>query len=50
MAGLIDDIRIGAIAPAETVIFLHTGGMPALFTREFAAAAAVESAPDKRKS
>lgn len=40
MAGLIDDIRTGAIAPAETVVFLHTGGVPALFTQEFTAAAA----------
>ena len=40
MAGLIDDIRSGTIAPTETVIFLHTGGMPALFTQEFAAVAA----------
>ena len=39
MAGLIDDVRSGGIAPTETVIFLHTGGTPALFTREFVAAA-----------
>ena len=31
MAGLIDHIRRGLIAPAETVLFLHTGGTPALF-------------------
>ena len=37
MAGMIHDIRSGAIAPSETVIFLHTGGMPALFTAAFAA-------------
>ena len=41
MAGLIDDIRAGEIAPTETVIFLHTGGMPALFTQDFAAAASL---------
>ncbi len=35
MAGLIHDIRSGAIAPSETVVFLHTGGMPALFTQNF---------------
>ena len=35
MAGLIHDIRSGAIAPSETVVFLHTGGMPALFTQSF---------------
>ncbi len=31
MAGLIDDVRRGAIDPHETVVFLHTGGAPALF-------------------
>lgn len=33
MAGLIADIRAGAIDPTETVIFLHTGGTPALFAQ-----------------
>ncbi|HET9982773.1 MAG TPA: pyridoxal-phosphate dependent enzyme [Longimicrobiales bacterium] len=32
MAGLLGDIRGGAIDPGETVVFLHTGGVPALFT------------------
>ena len=31
MAGLIDHVRGGAIASSETVVFLHTGGVPALF-------------------
>ena len=31
MAGLIADVRSGEIAADETVIFLHTGGVPALF-------------------
>ncbi len=31
MAALIDHIHRGLIAPAETVLFLHTGGIPALF-------------------
>lgn len=31
MAGLIDHVRRGTIDPAETVLFLHTGGAPALF-------------------
>jgi len=35
MAGVIHDIRSGALAPSETVVFLHTGGMPALFTPSF---------------
>jgi D-cysteine desulfhydrase family pyridoxal phosphate-dependent enzyme len=31
MGGLIDMIRCGAIGRGETVLFWHTGGMPALF-------------------
>lgn len=31
MAGLVDWARRGLIRPEETVIFLHTGGVPALF-------------------
>lgn len=31
MSGVIGHIRRGDIAPDETVIFLHTGGVPALF-------------------
>ena len=31
MAGLIDHIRQDRIGPGETVVFLHTGGNPALF-------------------
>jgi D-cysteine desulfhydrase family pyridoxal phosphate-dependent enzyme len=31
MAGLIDWARRGLIGPEETVVFLHTGGVPALF-------------------
>ena len=31
MAGLIDLIRRGVFGPDETVLFWHTGGMPALF-------------------
>ena len=30
-AGLLDLAEKGAIAPDEPVIFLHTGGLPALF-------------------
>ena len=32
MAGLIDHIRKGNISSDETVVFLHTGGTPALFS------------------
>ena len=31
MAALIDHIETGRIGAAETVVFLHTGGTPALF-------------------
>jgi D-cysteine desulfhydrase family pyridoxal phosphate-dependent enzyme len=31
MAGLITDVRAGAVTPDETIMFLHTGGAPALF-------------------
>jgi D-cysteine desulfhydrase family pyridoxal phosphate-dependent enzyme len=31
MAGLIDHIRRGLLKPSDTVVFLHTGGYPALF-------------------
>ncbi len=32
MAGLLDHVRRGLIPPDATVVFLHTGGIPALFT------------------
>ena len=31
MAGMIDHIRRGEVAASETILFLHTGGAPALF-------------------
>jgi D-cysteine desulfhydrase family pyridoxal phosphate-dependent enzyme len=31
MAALIADVRAGRVAPDDTVVFLHTGGAPALF-------------------
>ncbi|HUG90142.1 MAG TPA: D-cysteine desulfhydrase family protein [Planctomycetaceae bacterium] len=31
MAGLIADIRAGRFGPGDTVVFVHTGGTPALF-------------------
>jgi D-cysteine desulfhydrase len=36
MAGLIAARRSGEIADEETVVFLHTGGMPALFAARYA--------------
>ena len=33
MAGLIDHIRTGTMAADETVVFLHTGGVPGLFAQ-----------------
>lgn len=36
-AGLIADARAGQVAPEQTVIFLHTGGLPSLFTSRAAA-------------
>lgn len=35
MAALIHHVRSGELRPDETVVFLHTGGMPALFTPAF---------------
>jgi D-cysteine desulfhydrase family pyridoxal phosphate-dependent enzyme len=34
MAAVIRHVRAGDISPSETIVFLHTGGFPALFTRE----------------
>jgi 1-aminocyclopropane-1-carboxylate deaminase/D-cysteine desulfhydrase-like pyridoxal-dependent ACC family enzyme len=31
MAALIADVRAGDVRPDETIVFLHTGGVPALF-------------------
>jgi D-cysteine desulfhydrase family pyridoxal phosphate-dependent enzyme len=36
MAGLIAHVRSGELRPHDTVVFLHTGGAPGMFTREFA--------------
>lgn len=33
MSGLIADIREGVLAPSDTVVFLHTGGVPAIFAQ-----------------
>ena len=35
MAGLIEHVRGGELPPSACVVFLHTGGVPALFTEGF---------------
>jgi L-cysteate sulfo-lyase len=35
-AALIAHVRSGALGPDETIVFLHTGGVPAIFTDAFA--------------
>ncbi len=35
MAALVQHVRSGELQPSDTVVFLHTGGMPALFTPDF---------------
>jgi D-cysteine desulfhydrase family pyridoxal phosphate-dependent enzyme len=34
-AAMIHHIRTGGVRPDETIVFLHTGGMPAIFTDSF---------------
>ncbi len=48
MAGLIADIRSGSIEPSETVVFLHTGGLPGLFAHAAELAAPVRQADPAR--
>jgi D-cysteine desulfhydrase family pyridoxal phosphate-dependent enzyme len=33
MSGLIDHVRRGVVSPRDTIVFLHTGGIPALFAQ-----------------
>ena len=40
MAALVAHVRARDLSPDDTVVFLHTGGMPALFTTEFASTVA----------
>ncbi len=35
MAALIHHVRTGELAPSDTIVFLHTGGVPAIFTEGF---------------
>ena len=36
-AALIAHVRSGELPPSDTIVFLHTGGVPAIFTEAFAA-------------
>lgn len=38
MAALVEHVRSGQVSPGETIVFLHTGGMPAIFTDGFVTA------------
>jgi len=43
MAALVSHVRTGQLAASDTVVFLHTGGMPALFTETFVKAFLLQS-------
>ncbi len=45
MAALVRHVRTGEIPPDDTIVFLHTGGAPAIFTEGFAAAFERTSTP-----
>lgn len=45
-AALIDHVRRGVIGPAETIVFWHTGGLPAIFA--YAGELGFEAPPDYR--
>jgi len=48
MAGMVDLIRRGVIGPDETVLFVHTGGAPALFA--YAGELSNDAPPGRRHS
>jgi len=48
MAGIIDLSRKGVFTPDDTVIFLHTGGVPGLFADEQVKAIVDNSLSDKK--
>jgi 1-aminocyclopropane-1-carboxylate deaminase/D-cysteine desulfhydrase-like pyridoxal-dependent ACC family enzyme len=45
MAGLLADIRAGSIPPSESVVFLHTGGLPGIFAHAAELAAWMDVTP-----
>ncbi len=50
MAALIHHVKIGELTAGDTVVFLHTGGMPALFTPGFVEAFAGRSSHFDRRN
>ena len=48
MAGLIDHVRSGRIAPGGRVLFVHTGGQPALFAYADSLGPWLSQAPEER--
>ena len=49
MAGLIDHVQRGLLGPDDVVVFLHTGGLPAVFAyRDVVLEMATGGAPDSR--
>jgi L-cysteate sulfo-lyase len=48
MAGLIDSIRRGRYASEQSIVFLHTGGAPALFASAAVLESALDSSPTHR--
>ena len=48
MAGLIDHVRSGRIAAGSRVLFVHTGGQPALFAYAESLGPWLSEAPDRR--
>ena len=48
MAGLIAHVRSGRIAPGSRVLFVHTGGQPALFAYAESLGSWLSEAPDGR--
>ena len=48
MAGLIAHVRSGRIAPGSRVLFVHTGGQPALFAYADSLGSWLSEAPDGR--
>jgi len=48
MAGLIDHARRGLLGPESTVVFIHTGGLPAMFAFKDEILASLDDEPRRR--